>query len=105
MAVVTGHTCNGGGFAGSRPKEERQRDCPACQRQALAAKGFNADIKHESPKKKQRAIDISNLRFYGSLFRKHKWDTDVIGWGVFEVTLNEIADRLAAVDPEGDQAR
>ena len=32
MAVFTGHTCNATGFRGSLSKEERQRDCPACQR-------------------------------------------------------------------------
>lgn len=32
MAVVTGHTCNSRGFAGSYPLAVRQSNCPACQR-------------------------------------------------------------------------
>lgn len=45
--------------------------------------------------RKQREIDIKNLRFYAEMFRQHEWSTHVIHWGVFEQTLNEIADRLA----------
>lgn len=102
MAVVTGHTCNGTGYSGSRPKEERQRDCPACQRQALAAEGLSPAVQRATPRfesqlaaNKQLTIDVSNLRFYASIFREKKWETDVICWNVFEATLNEIADRLA----------
>lgn len=46
---------------------------------------------------KQRDIDIKNLRFYADMFRQHEWSTVVIHWGVFEQTLREIADRIAAV--------
>jgi hypothetical protein len=49
------------------------------------------------PTNKQLAIDASNLRLYASLFRKHKWEIDVFSWNVFEVTLNEIADRISVI--------
>lgn len=49
MAVVTGHTCNATEFRGSLPKEERQRDCPACQRQALAVKIVTPTVIIDNP--------------------------------------------------------
>lgn len=45
----------------------------------------------------QRAIDISNLRFYARMAAEFKWSTDVIHFGVIQQTLNEIAERLAAI--------
>lgn len=45
-------------------------------------------------KDKQRAIDISNLRFYAELFRHWKWETPQLHWTLFETTLRSIADRI-----------
>lgn len=52
---------------------------------------------------KQRAIDISNLRFYSAMAHDFKWQTDIIHWGVISKTLQEIADRLAS-DETGQMA-
>ncbi len=46
---------------------------------------------------KQKAIDISNLRFYSAMAHDFKWQTDSIHWSVISKTLQEIADRLAAI--------
>ncbi len=43
---------------------------------------------------KQREIDVKNLRFYASLFLEHHWETLQLSSGVFQQTLNEIADRI-----------
>jgi hypothetical protein len=49
---------------------------------------------HYEEIKKQRDIDISNLRFCAEMFKEHQWETVVTHWTVFEKTLREIADRL-----------
>lgn len=51
----------------------------------------------------QPEIDVKNLRFYAEMFRQYEWSTDIIHWGVFEQTLNEIAARIAAT--QADNAR
>lgn len=45
-------------------------------------------------------VTIKNLRFYADMARQFKWQTDVIHSSVIEVTLREIADRLAIREPE-----
>lgn len=62
--------------------------CPDCQTEMLA--------KPRPEMGKQTKIDISNLRFYARMAVEFKWQTDVIGTGVIDHTLNEIANRLAA---------
>jgi len=46
----------------------------------------------------QTEIDIKNLRFYADMAREFKWATDIIGCGVITKTLNEIADRIEALE-------
>jgi len=58
-----------------------------------------------SPEAGQREIDISNLRFYAQMAKLHKWETDIIHWGVVHQTLIEIADRIAQQAPAGQTAQ
>ena len=54
----------------------------------------------DSQQSKQSATDISNLRFYSAMAHDFKWQTDIIHWSVISKTLEEIANRLAAVAAE-----
>ena len=59
----------------------------------------------KAPEKTIHEIDVSNLRFYASLFRELQWQTDVLHWSVFEHTLLHIAERIAALTQQLAEAR
>lgn len=49
---------------------------------------------------RQRQFDISSLHFYATCFREQGWELRSMASNVFSTTLDEIAERLAAKQPD-----
>ena len=89
--------------AGIKAKEDLPRQIDWLYRKVVEARADLVEHQRRSgaplttPDAKQRAIDISNLRFYAAMAHDFKWQTDIIHHGVISQTLSEIAERLATV--------
>lgn len=75
--------------------QPEQRQNPDWLKEYMETGGVSAQTMSEPERVSDDGLhDVSNLRFYAELFRKHQWQTDVLHWSVFEGTLNQVAERI-----------